>query len=125
MLGNNRKRTDEEIQEIVDILASLKADTDVANRTDDESANYHRIDEIGQYIEQIRPIITELRKSGYIDEKKVHELSLIEGKKRYAIKLLSERSPFAEAQIDVTVDALADFKKEIEWHIDAHKYEHA
>ncbi|MFH1431619.1 MAG: LamG-like jellyroll fold domain-containing protein [archaeon] len=124
MMGKNNKRTDEEIQKIVDILASLKAETDELNRTDDELASYHKIEEIEQYIEQIRPIITELRKLGYIDDKKVHELSLIEGKKRYAEKLLREKSPFAEAQIDVTVDALADFKKEIEWHIDAHKYEH-
>ncbi|MEA3343387.1 MAG: LamG-like jellyroll fold domain-containing protein [archaeon] len=72
------------------------------------SHNWHKIKEIEDYLDKIRPIITRLG-----DEKFEAKLLEIEVQKDEAKRLLRERNVLADEQIQVTVDALEKLRDEV------------
>ncbi|MBE0666042.1 MAG: hypothetical protein IH593_00050, partial [Bacteroidales bacterium] len=73
-----------------------------------KGARLHKIEEIEQYIETIRPIIRKMNDEASLYEKKLSAFSLIGAKKDAAEKMLDEGDAKAELEIQRIVDMLSD-----------------
>ena len=97
---------------LVTILALAYLKRDVVRRFTGKytkTSQWHKIYEIGDYINLIRPIITNMKNEKY--ETKLLE---IEGMKDEADRMLKDNNPLAGEQIQLAVDALIKLKKDVE-----------
>ncbi len=99
---------------LVIILALAYLKRDVVRRFTGKytkTSQWHKIYEIEDYINLIRPIITNMKNEKY--ETKLLE---IEGMKDEADRMLKDNNPLAGEQIQLVVDALIKLKKDVEGH---------
>ncbi|MCK5698207.1 MAG: hypothetical protein KAH93_00005, partial [Candidatus Aenigmarchaeota archaeon] len=74
----------------------------------------HKIRELENYLDKIRPIISKLRREGRLNEKYETRLREINVQKNEAKKMLNKDNAHTDEQIKVTVNALIKLKKDIE-----------